>query len=113
MQGEVPVQSDLDVEFIGYWQGHVNMLLNQAKSAAWADVLPAVEQFAEVFPAAFTDWLQQFPTAYYDEAVWLCVQNLQLSIEELRATALAERDELGRIIMVMKKRSCIEDAYGE
>lgn len=113
MRGQMLAQSDLDAEFISYWQSHVNMLLNQAKSEAWAEVLPSVEHMSRTFPVAFSGWLQQFPPSYYDEAVWLRVQNLQLSIDELKTAAMAERDELGRIIMVMKKRGRVEDAYGE
>lgn len=106
-------QSEQDTDFIGYWQGNVDMLLNQAKSEAWSDVLPAIEQLSSQFPVAFSGWLQQFPASYYDEAVWLRVQNLQLSIEELKAAAIAERDELGRTIVLMKKRDRVQDAYGE
>ena len=113
MRGRILVQSDQDVEFISYWQRHVDMLLNQAKSEAWADVLPSIEQLSGIFPALFADWLQQFPASYYDETIWLRVQNLQLSIEELKAVAIAERDELGRSIVLLKKRGRIEDAYGE
>lgn len=106
-------QSDFDPDFIGYWQDHVNMLLNQARSEAWADVLLSIEQLSAVFPTAFADWLLRFHPSYYDEGVWLRVQNLQLSIDELKAVAIAERDELESSIVLMRKRDRVQDAYGE
>ncbi len=106
-------RSDTDPDFIDYWQIHVNMLLNQAKSQAWVEVLPSVGQLSSEFPAAFSEWLKQYDTSYYDEGILLRLQNLLLSIEDLNKVAIAERDELERSIVLLRKRGRVQDAYGE